>query len=215
MGILITGANRGIGRGLFDYYRAAGSQVIGTSRDGAAPFEQLDVCDGPSLAALADRLQDTPLDLLICNAGVYLDKAENLDTGFPTDMWARTFAANVTGVFQTVQALLPNLRQAKHAKIAIISSQLASHTRANGGSYIYRASKAASLSLGRNLSTDLKDDGIAVGIYHPGWVVTDMGGADAQISVGESVDGLTKRFTELSMQTTGCFQGWDGSDYPY
>lgn len=215
MAVLITGANRGIGRGIFDHYHATGSPIIGTSRKGAAPFEHLDVCDDASLAALADRLQDTPIDLLICNAGVYLDKADSLDTGFTADKWAQTFAANVTGVFQTVQTLLPNLRQAKHAKIAIISSQMASHTNANGGSYAYRASKAASLNLGRNLATDLRHDGIAVGIYHPGWVVTDMGGSGAEISVDASVAGLTARFADLSMATTGCFLNWDGSAQTY
>ena len=62
------------------------------------------------------------------------------------------------------------LKLAEGAKIAIISSQMASDTKASGGSYIYRASKAAALNLGRNLATDLRKDGIAVGIYHPGWV---------------------------------------------
>jgi NAD(P)-dependent dehydrogenase (short-subunit alcohol dehydrogenase family) len=53
---------------------------------------------------------------------------------------------------------------------------MGSSERAPGGSYIYRASKAAATNLGRNLATDLAPRGIAVGIYHPGWVRTDMGG---------------------------------------
>ena len=73
----------------------------------------------------------------------------------------------MTGVFETIRTLLPNVRAA-NGKIAIISSQMGSNTLATGGNYAYRASKAAALNLGRNLATDLSPEGIAVGIYHPG-----------------------------------------------
>ncbi|SMX36103.1 C-factor [Ruegeria arenilitoris] len=162
---------------------------------------------------MARKLDGQPVDLLICNAGVYLDKGQTID-GYPAEMWDQTFSANVTGVFLTIQALLPNLRAAR-GKIAIISSQMASHTRAPGGSYIYRASKAAVLNLGRNLAVDLKDDGIAVGIYHPGWVQTDMGGQAADITVSQAVAGLTERFDALSLDSSGCFETWDGQAHPY
>ena len=174
MHIVITGANRGIGQALANRYRAQGHSVTGTARDDSAQVA-LDVTDPAQHTAMAESLKDQPIDLLVCNAGVYLDKGHGID-GYPAEMWAQSFATNVTGVFLTVQSLLPNLR-AGQGKIAIISSQMASHTRAPGGSYIYRASKAAALNLGRNLATDLKADGIAVGIYHPGWVQTDMGGS--------------------------------------
>ncbi len=218
MTLLITGANRGIGRALFDAYTADGADVIGTSR-GTAPTDgrwlTLEVADAASQAAMAKSLDGSPLDLLVCNAGVYLDKGQPLNGGYPAAMWAETFAVNVAGVFQTVQSLLPNLRAAKDAKIAIISSQMASSETASGGSYIYRASKAAALNLGRNLAKDLASDGIAVGIYHPGWVQTDMGGASAAITMDESAAGLTRRFADLSLATTGCFETWDGRAHPY
>jgi NAD(P)-dependent dehydrogenase (short-subunit alcohol dehydrogenase family) len=175
----------------------------------------LDVTDPVSCGALAEHLQDRPVDLLVCNAGIYPDKGQPLETGYPAAMWAESFATNVTGVFLSVQSLLPNLRAAQGAKIAIISSQMASHTRAPGGSYIYRASKAAALNLGRNLAADLAPEGIAVGIYHPGWVRTEMGGEAAEISVDEAADGLLARFAALDMSVTGCFQTWDGRDHPY
>lgn len=209
MTILITGASRGIGAGLAAHYQATGEDVIGTGRSVAAQL-QLDVTRPDSVAEMAAGLKGRPIDLLVCNAGVYLDKGHDLETGFGADLWAQTFAANVTGVFLTIQALLPNLRAADAAKIAIISSQMASTTHAPGGSYIYRASKAAVLNLGRNLATDLKDEGIAVGIYHPGWVQTDMGGSSAAITTDEAVAGLIQRFADLSMATTGCFETWDG-----
>ncbi len=213
---LITGANRGIGKALLDGYATKGVNVRGTAREpDGTDLLALDVTDQGSFAALAATLKDQPVSLLVCNAGVYRDKGQKLADGFAPNLWAATFATNVTGVFQTIQTLLPNLRAAKDAKIAIISSQMASDERASGGSYIYRASKAAALNLGRNLAVDLRVDGIAVGIYHPGWVRTDMGGAGAAIDPKEAAEGLIQRFARLSVTTTGCFETWDGSAFPF
>ena len=214
MRVLITGANRGIGAAMDRALTARGDEVLGTARD-HPEYLQLDVTQPASHAALAERLEGVALDAVICNAGVYPDKGQSLADGFPADMWAEGFAVNVTGVFLTVQSLLPNLQLAERPKIAIISSQMASHTRAPGGSYIYRASKAAALNLGRNLATDLRGIGIAVGIYHPGWVQTDMGGAAAEITPDAAAEGLVERLDALSVETTGCFQTWDGRDHPY
>lgn len=212
--VVITGANRGIGAALSDAYKARGDRVTGTSRNGATGT-RLDVTNPESHAELARELDGTPVDLLICNAGVYLDKGQNLADGYSPSMWAESFATNVTGVFLSIQGLLPQLQAANAAKVAIISSQMASDERAPGGSYIYRASKAAALNLGRNLSADLKGLGIAVGIYHPGWVRTDMGGDSADIGVAEAANGLIQRFDALSLESTGCFETWDGSRHPY
>ncbi len=220
MTVLITGANRGIGLALAQHLVAEGREVIGTYRGASSPniagieWQNLDVLERISQQDLAGRLKKRAVDLLVCNAGVYLEKGEEVASGFGADKWAETFAVNVTGVFLTVQNVLPNLRIAG-GKIAIISSTMGSSARAHGGSYIYRASKAASLNLGRNLAVDLRSDGIAVGIYHPGWVRTDMGGSDADIDTDESVRGLVQRFAVLSISTTGCFEDFSGKALPF
>jgi NAD(P)-dependent dehydrogenase (short-subunit alcohol dehydrogenase family) len=214
MTILITGATRGIGAALAAHYADAGEEVIGTGRSANAQMP-LDVTRPASHAEMAKALAGKPIDLLVCNAGVYLDKGADVETGYGADLWAQTFAANVTGVFLTIQGLLPILRAAGQAKIAIIGSQMGSDTRAPGGSYIYRASKAAVLNLGRNLAADLRPERIAVGVYHPGWVRTDMGGDGADIGVDEAVQGLSARFAALGMDNTGCFETWDGRDHPF
>ncbi|MCX8226107.1 MAG: SDR family NAD(P)-dependent oxidoreductase [Sulfitobacter sp.] len=214
MTVLITGASRGIGAGLAALYKAKGEVVFGTGRSAMADI-QLDVTHPEDHTAMAEKLGDRALDLLVCNAGVYLDKGDKFDDGYGADIWAHSFATNVTGVFLTIQAMLPHLRRANSPKIAIISSQMASSELAPGGSYIYRASKAAVLNLGRNIATDLKAEGIAVGIYHPGWVQTDMGGNSAAITVDEAVTGLAQRFEALSIETTGCFETWDGRAHPF
>lgn len=213
MHAVITGASRGIGREMVAQLTAAGHEVTGTSRDHSSGV-RLDVTDPGQLARFAAQLDERPIDLLVCNAGVYLDKGMEMQE-YTAEIWAKSLAVNVTGVFLTVQALLPNLRLASEAKIAIISSQMASHARAPGGSYAYRASKAAALNIGRNFATDLRPEGIAVGIYHPGWARTDMGGEEGDISVEESAAGLINEFDMLTLDTTGCFHTWDGRIHAY
>lgn len=213
MHVVITGATRGIGAGLAEHYRNAGHEVTGTGRSAGAQMT-LDVTQPADHSAMARTLEGRAVDLLVCNAGVYMDKGEALETGYAPDLWSQSFAANVTGVFLTVQSLLPNLALSAAPKVAIISSQMGSSTQAMGTSIIYRVSKAAALNLGFNLSAALRPEGIAVGIFHPGWVRTDMGGAEAAISVEESVTGLAARFDVLDLDRTGCFETWDGRAHP-
>lgn len=216
MTLLVTGAARGIGLGLVQAAAAAGEVAIGTHR-GAPPevagveWMALDVTDPAGPDALAARLAERPLELLVCNAGVYPDKGNRLEDGFAPADWAAAFAVNVTGVFLTVRALLPNLARGESPRIAIIASAMGSSSRAPGGSYIYRATKAAAINLGRNLAVDLAPRGIAVGIYHPGWVRTDMGGSDADIDTDTAVAGLRQRFAALTPARTGAFESYDGS----
>ncbi|MEM1233591.1 MAG: SDR family NAD(P)-dependent oxidoreductase [Pseudomonadota bacterium] len=205
--VVITGGSRGIGAALVDGYRDRGDTVSAPARD------VLDMAKPGSITSWA-RTCSAPVNLLVCNAGIYEDREESLANGYPAAMWGRSFATNVTGVFLLVQALLPQLQAARHAKVAIISSQMGSSTQASGTSLIYRTSKAAALNLGFNLANGLRADGIAVGIYHPGWVRTDMGGAAADLSVEASRDGLMARFDALTMATTGRFDTWDGRPHP-
>ncbi len=216
MTILVTGTSRGIGKGLADHYRASGAQVIGTVRRHPGPGEiQMDVTDPSSVRGMVEALNGQPIDLLVCNAGIYPDKGQELETGFAPELWDQVFRTNVTGTFLTVQALLPNLRAADRPRIALISSRIGSCTMANGGSYIYRSSKAAVTNLGVNLALDLREEGIAVGIFHPGWVRTDMGGSDADIDISASVAGLVEQFDQISIETSGAFRNFNGAPLPF
>ena len=213
MHVVITGASRGVGAALKARAEAGGHRVTGTSRAGGDGLIASDVTRPDAFGALAEAVGDAPVDLLVCNAGLFLDRNETVDGGYPAGMWQEQLAVNVAAPFLTVQALLPNLRAAG-GKVAIISSQMGSSTLAKGNALIYRASKAAALNLGLNLAAALKGDGIAVGIYHPGWVRTDMGGSGASISPEESAEGLLTRFAALSLATTGAFETWDGRAHP-
>jgi len=217
---VVTGAGRGIGLALATALAGRGMAVVGTVR-GEPPavpgveWARLDVARPASLAAFAAGLGGRPVEMLVCNAGIYPDRREWVERGYPAAMWAETFAVNVTGVFLTVQALLANLDAASRPRVGIIASQLGSSTRAAGGSYIYRASKAAVINLGRNLAADLSPRGIAVGIYHPGWVRTGMGGAAADLDPEVAAAGLVARLEALTPATAGRFETWDGQTMPF
>jgi len=128
MKALITGTNRGIGAALLRHLEAVEHDVLGTSRDGSTDLT-LDVTDSASIQALVTRLGSEPLDLLVCNAEISVDKGLSLDTGFSADMWAEAFQVNIAGVFLTIQACMPALRRAATPKIAIVSSKMGSRAR--------------------------------------------------------------------------------------
>jgi NAD(P)-dependent dehydrogenase (short-subunit alcohol dehydrogenase family) len=218
MRVVITGASRGIGREIATRLAARGEWVLGTYRAPAQDlppgiaWHRLDVTDAAAVAEAGRAQADQPLDLLICNAGVLLDKGARFGAGYEPEVWAQTFAVNVMGVFLTIEAFLPALRRADRPRIAIMASNMGAQARAPGGNYIYRASKAAAINLGRNIARDLAPDGIAVGIYHPGWVRTDMGGTGADIDVGTSAGNLIARFDALDMDASGRFVNHDGQN---
>jgi NAD(P)-dependent dehydrogenase (short-subunit alcohol dehydrogenase family) len=220
--VLVTGAARGIGFGLANGYAAAGACVVATHRPGGTPpaaiagveWAPLDVADPEAQRALGAALAARPLDILVCNAAIYPARADRLADGFAAADWAAAVSVNVTGVFLTVQAHLARLRAAR-GRIAILSSAMGSQARAPGGAYIYRATKAAVTNLGRNLAADLRAEGIAVGVYHPGWVQTEMGGPGAEIDVATSVAGLMARFEALDLSDTGCFRTHEGAAIPF
>ncbi len=225
---LITGANRGIGLAMARLAAERGDRVLaGARRPGEAVALQdlarvhdnvtvlnFDVTDPEEMAAAA-AVEDAPVDLLVCNAGQYVARGDIDDPEYTHDAWHTVLMTNVAGVFFTIRAFLPRLEKADAPRIAVVSSIMASTEKAPGGSYIYRASKAAATNLARNLAADLKPRGIAVGAYHPGWVRTDMGGPRATVDVEESATGLMARFEALTLETTGVFEDHTGAAIPF
>jgi NAD(P)-dependent dehydrogenase (short-subunit alcohol dehydrogenase family) len=81
-----------------------------------------------------------------------------------------------------------------------------------GGAYAYRASKAAVNSVMHGLSKEWAKDGIVVGIFHPGWVRTDMGGAGAPVSPTDSVKGLRAQIAKLGKANSGEYRDYTGHE---
>jgi NAD(P)-dependent dehydrogenase (short-subunit alcohol dehydrogenase family) len=219
--ILITGGGRGIGLTLARAYVAAGATVIRALRDpakaasdepGLGEVLPLDVTDGGSVAALAERLHGRPIDILVNNAGVIgPDRQSAWDTDF--DGFLETLKVNTLGPLRVTQALLPNLRLSTNGpQVAIISSRMGSLSYAKSDSVAYRASKAAVNKIAQALATDLAPEGIAVASIHPGWVRTDMGGPGADIDPATSADGVRAVIDALTVVNTGRFLNYDGAE---
>ena len=227
--VVITGAGRGVGLELARQLVARGDTVSAIVRNPVTAARSLDALDGKgrvliikgdvtdesSLASAASALGDQPVDLLVCNAGILEGRGSIKDGGFDAAEWQRLLMTNIAGVFFTVRAFLPGLKRAKVGKIAVISSIMGTSAGAGGAAYTYRASKAGAANVGANLAVDLKPDRIAVGIYHPGWVTTDMGGPSAPVTPKASAKGLIARFDKLSLATTGVFEDYQGQTIPF
>ena len=160
-----------------------------------------------------DLLTIKSLDLLVNNAGVFLDK--NPDSSYIAlgdlneKILSDTLQINTIAPLLVTQTLLPALSNGKMKTIVNISSSLGSIARNHdGGRYAYRASKAALNAITRRLAIDLKGF-IAISI-HPGWVKTDMGGSNADITVEKSVTGMRNVIVKLMATDSGSFFDYSG-----
>lgn len=105
----------------------------------------------------------------------------------------RVLAVNTIGPVRVTRALLPNLRAGEGKQIVHISSGLGSiEENTSGGYYGYRESKAALNMFNRSLAANLKDEGFTCVVMSPGWVRTDMGRPEANLSPEESITGMMK-----------------------
>jgi NAD(P)-dependent dehydrogenase (short-subunit alcohol dehydrogenase family) len=222
--VLITGANRGIGLALTRAFLANGDHVIATQRgakaggvlaalqedSGRVEILTLDVANEASVAKAAASLKGKPIDIVVNNAGVLNDYGGVADGQHDEAAWRDVLMTNVAGGYFVAAHFLPNLKLSKQARLVFITSSMSSVSEPGGGAYPYRASKAAVNSLTRNLALDLKADGVAVAAFDPGWVRTDMGGADASISAETSAAGLLKRILALSPKSTGAIETYAG-----
>lgn len=212
---LITGANRGIGLEFAKQLKDKGYQVIAACRKSNPELDALncqvetgfDVGDEKSVKALAHKLKPTQIDLLINNAGI-LDSM-SLDSLDYASM-RQQFEINTLGPLRVSENFLPHLT--KGSKIAIITSRMGSIADGSGGQYGYRVSKTAVNMVGSCLAHDLKDQGIAVALLHPGYVRTGMTGNNGLINTDESARGLLQRIDELNIDNTGGFWHTDGTE---
>lgn len=226
--VLVTGANRGIGLELVRQLAATGHRVIATARapgkatelqalhdgSGDVRIEVLDVGSRESAAALSEHLAGEPIDTLINNAGVGGHIRSLVDAEL--DSYRHCFEINSLGPLRTSLAILDNLRAGSRKRIVNISSQLGSMARNTAGGYHpYRVSKAALNMLTRSMAAELGREGFTCVSFHPGWVRTDMGGAQAPLSPVESASGMLQVVERLSTRDNGAFFDYTGEAMPW
>jgi len=216
--VLVTGCNRGIGLELVRQLQQRGDAVIAVCREasaalratGARIVDGIDVADGDSIQRLREAIADTPLDVLINNAGILRrDAFGSLDY----DEMLEQYRVNALGPLRVTEALAANLHEG--SKVAIVTSRVGSiEDNGSGGNWGYRASKTAVNMIGRNLMHEFSPRGIAVALLHPGLVATDMTNKTG-IPAAESAGGLIARIDELNMQNTGTFWHAEGYVLPW
>jgi NAD(P)-dependent dehydrogenase (short-subunit alcohol dehydrogenase family) len=218
--VLVIGSNRGIGLEMCRQLAARGDAVLAACRrtsaeldalEGAEVFSAVDVTDRASLDALAEKVGDASLDALYVVAGVL--KRVTLDQ-LDIEVIREQLEVNAIGPLQAVAALRRCLKRG--GKIGLLTSRMGSiGDNTSGGSYSYRMSKAALNMAGRSLAHDLRDEGIAVRLLHPGWVRTEMTGGTGNIDASEAVQGLIARIDELDMESSGSFMHQSGQELPW
>lgn len=218
--VLITGANRGIGLEMARQLALRNYHVVIASRDekkGCQAAKQieadckvsilpLDVSSSESIRDAAGRFEEIAdhLDVLINNAGIYLDEGQNI-VKIPRHRLNQTFQTNTFGPLEVTQAFLPWLRQAASARVINVSSSYGQLKGLSADVPSYCLSKLALNGLTIMLAESLQAYRIAVNSMCPGWVRTDMGGSNATLSVVEGADTGVWLADEAPQELTGKF----------
>ena len=226
--VLITGANRGIGLEMARQYSERGDHVIACCRDPESAdalnalaganleVQKLVPTDGDSIAATVAAVGG--VDILINNAGTPGPApTDQMAMNMDFDGWMETFNVNTMAplkVLQGCHGLLKTSAEANGvAKAITITSQMGALDLNWPTMYAYCSSKAAVNKVMRMISVELAKENIAVGLIHPGWVKTDMGGEQADITAEESASGIISVVDGIDLENTGCFMKWNGEPH--
>ena len=217
--VVITGDNRGIGLVMAEIFKQQGNVVYALCRQSSKPLdalgvnviENIDVSTDEGLLNMSSALKNISIEVLVCNGGIFRNEslselnAENI---------RQQFEVNALAPLRIVDALQGNLVQ--YSKVAMITSRMGSIAdNDSGGFFGYRMSKAALNAASMSLSIDLASRDIAVGIYHPGYVQTDMTNHGGDISANEAASRLVGLINNLTMAETGVFKHSNGEVLPW
>ena len=184
---------------------------------GGQVLEGVDVTSPAGIEAIKSAIGDRQIDILINNAGILAPDSAETVADKVQDLRDQ-FEVNSIGPLLLTLGLRSSLREG--SKVAIVSSRMGSvGDNSSGGMYGYRMSKAAANAAGMCLHNDLSPEGVSVGLFHPGFVATDMtaryGDAPGRITPEASAAGLLPLITELSKETSGTFASYNGDRIPW
>ena len=218
--VLVTGANKGIGREVARQLAAKGFHVFVGARNakagrkaaeeiakqgGKATFLEIDVSDNDSVTSAAREFAETAdrLDVLVNNAGIIVD-GDDAVLEFSDDLVRKTVETNSLGPLRVTRAFAPLLQKSKAPRVINVSSSGGQLTGgADGWAPAYCISKTALNGVTVQLAAALPK--FAVNCVCPGWVRTDMGGGNATRSVQEGADTIVWLASEAPQNLTGKF----------
>jgi 3-oxoacyl-[acyl-carrier protein] reductase len=182
---IVTGASRGIGRGIARMLAARGAHVVATARgENAQPVVDEIAAAGGSAEAVAFEVTEAGaaerlvagvierhgrIDILVNNAGVTRDQ---LMLRMKREDWDAVIGTNLTGTFALTQAALKPMIRQKGGRIVCISSVVGQS--GNAGQANYAASKAGIIGFAKAVALEVASRGITVNVVAPGMIDTDM-----------------------------------------
>jgi NAD(P)-dependent dehydrogenase (short-subunit alcohol dehydrogenase family) len=244
--VLITGANSGLGLEFTKQYAAKGWTVIATHRRREVPetlaevvakypkvrVETLDVTNLEQTKALAAKLTDVPIDVLVNNAGVYNDRSgcASGDDACPGSYQTQSFGqmdfalldtimdVNIKGPLIVSQTFYPNVKASTLKKIVAISSSNGTITgelpNPWPGAMFYRMSKAALNREMQIVASSVKPDGVTVVILNPGPTLTEhqefLRGNPIMLEMSFTVENMINTIAKTTLAETGQFWRYDG-----
>jgi len=232
--VFITGANRGIGLEFAHQYADRGWRVIATCRKPEAAeelkvisshhpelvvIEQLDVVDDARIDALAEKYADTPIDVLLHNAGISGGSANQTLGKMHYDVFEDVLRVNTVAPMKISESFMGHVKASRDKKIIVVSSSEGSISGATMPRlYFYRSSKAAVNMLMKNLALQLKRRGVSVAMVNPGMTDTDfMAGLPKKMlrPTEDAVSDMIRNIDNLTVETTGSFLQYDGTIIPW
>ena len=207
--VFIAGASRGLGLALAEGYLAEGCRVFAGVRsvqaDGLRKLAgkyprmlfpvRMDAAQTQQVREAARQVKETAsqLDVVIYNAGVHFKENDCVLEDADMERCLETYNVNALGALRVAQAFAPLLTGGGRKVLANISSEAGSIADcARDKWFDYCMSKAALNMESKLLQNDLGKRGVKVLAIHPGWMRTDMGGMEADISPEESAAGIMK-----------------------
>jgi 3-oxoacyl-[acyl-carrier protein] reductase len=224
--VIVTGASRGIGRGIAEVLANRGAHVVAAARgDNAketveaiqgvgrnAEVASLDVTDGGSVEALIDGVLERHgrIDILVNNAGIARDQ---LMLRMKREEWDDVIATNLTAAFSCVHAVLKPMIKRRAGRIISISSVVGQ--MGNPGQANYAASKAGLIGFSKALAREVASRNITVNVVAPGLIETDMTKAVAEKAQAEwnSLIPLQRLGTPQDVASAVCFLASDEAAY--